>query len=310
MEARQAFKHRKAEVFVDNDCANNVWGLAHLETLQVSFAHMREPADDRQRCLTIYIPESVTKLAYACQVPTVPGDERPPDLFLTGLEHLQNLKMLELSDQGDCVGLTLGGMEGLSALQNLQELRIAKASVSGLSHAKLKLPVLQRVSVIDCTAVSWIMDFTQCKQLTQVILLRNSCLVQIPACVKSLNFAYYGLNYMEKNPLRDLSQLDTLVVQDLRVRPVLNDRHYPVPHGKPDITQELLQNVQQVPNHYARWTWWNIDPFVSEPSDICSIKNRKNIELLRDYGATDTFENDVFDCSLQQGHGCINGFSF
>ncbi len=130
--------------------------------------------------------------------------------------------------------------------------------------------------------------------------------MQIPACVKSLNFAYYGLNYMEKNPLRDLSQLDTLVVQDLRVRPVLNDRHYPVPHGKPDITQELLQNVQQVPNHYACWTWWNIDPFVSEPSDICSIKNRKNIELLRDYGATDTFENDVFDCSLQQGHGCIN----
>lgn len=76
------------------------------------------------------------------------------------------------------------------------------------------------------------------------------------------------------------------------------------------ITQELLQNVQQVPNHYARWTWWNIDPFVSEPSDICSIKNRKNIELLRDYGATDIFENDVFDCSLQQGHGCIDGFSF
>ena len=199
MEARQAFKHRKAEVFVDIDSANNLWGLAYLETLQVSFAHMREYADDRQGCLTICIPESVTKLACACQVPTAPGDERPPDLFLTGLEHLQNLKMLELSDQGDCVGLTVGGMEGLSALQNLQELRIAKASVSGVSamqHSAINLPVLQRLSVIDCTALSWIMDFTQCKQLTQVILLRNSCLVQIPACVNSLHFAYYGLNYM------------------------------------------------------------------------------------------------------------------
>lgn len=133
MEARQAFKHRKAEVFVDIDSANNLWGLAHLETLQVLFAHMREYADDRQGCLTICIPESVTKLACACQVPTAPGDERPPDLFLIGLEHLQNLKMLLLSDQGDCVGLTVGGMEGLSALQNLQELRIAKASVSGVS---------------------------------------------------------------------------------------------------------------------------------------------------------------------------------
>ena len=54
MEARHAFKHRKAEVFVDCDSASSLSAVAHLETLQVAFAHMREAGGQAKMPDNIY----------------------------------------------------------------------------------------------------------------------------------------------------------------------------------------------------------------------------------------------------------------
>lgn len=118
-------------------------------------------------------------------------------------------------------------------------------------------------------------------------------------CVKSLNFAYYGLSFSEKEVLQGLPQLEELVVHDLRAQEHLNDRHWPEPNGRPYITQEVLQCIQQVPNHYARWTWWKVDPMI--PDDDF-VKHNTLVSLVRKHGGTGALEGNVFDCSLHQGH--------